>query len=49
MSSVIHWPDVHIVAGSRDRRRGSAWSISAWLPESSNVRAAPSVIASGQL
>ena len=49
MRSVIHCPEVHMVAGSRDKNRGSAWSISVWLPESRSVRAAPSVMASGQL
>ncbi len=47
--SVIHWPEVQARAGSRAIRRGTARSITAWLPASSSVRAAPSVIASGQL
>ena len=47
--SVIHCPEVHAVAGSVDRSRGTARAISAWLPLSSSVRAAPSVIASGQV
>ena len=49
MRSVIHWPLVQNRAGSRLVRRGTARSISAALPESSSVRAAPSVIASGQV
>ena len=46
--SVIHWPLVQNAAGSRLVRRGTARSMSAWLPESSSTRAAPSVMASGQ-
>jgi hypothetical protein len=45
--SVIHWPEVHMRSGSRLISRGPAWSMSAWLPQSSRVRAAPSVMASG--
>ena len=47
--SVIHCPLVQNVAGSRAVRCGSARSISVALPDSSSVRAAPSVIASGQV
>jgi hypothetical protein len=47
--SVIHWPLVQHVAGSREVSRGTARSISSRTPVSSNVRAAPSVIASGQV
>ena len=46
--SVIHWPEVHMRAGSREVSRGTARSMSSALPASSSVRAAPSVIASGQ-
>jgi hypothetical protein len=46
--SVIHWPLVHARAGSREVSRGTARATSAALPASSSVRAAPSVIASGQ-
>jgi hypothetical protein len=45
--SVIHWPLVQKVAGSRAMRCGTAWAISRALPDSIRVRAAPSVIASG--
>jgi len=47
--SVIHWPLVQKLAGSREVRCGSARSINARLPDSSSVRAAPSVMASGQV
>ncbi len=36
-------------SGSRLISRAPAWSISAWLPLSRRVRAAPSVIASGHV
>ena len=49
LRSVIHWPLVQNRAGSRLVRRGTARSIRAWLPVASNVRAAPSVMASGQV
>jgi hypothetical protein len=47
--SVIHWPLVQKRSGSRVVSRGTARSMSGWLPVSSRVRAAPSVIASGQV
>jgi len=45
--SVIHWPLVHITAGSRLISRVTYSAISCWFPLPSRVRAAPSVIASG--
>jgi hypothetical protein len=47
--SVIHCPEVHACCGSRLVSRGTARSISSRSPCASNVAAAPSVIASGQL
>ncbi len=49
VDSVIHWPLVQNVAGSRLVRRGRARAMSAWLPLSCSVRAAPSVMARGQV
>jgi hypothetical protein len=46
--SVIHWPLVHALSGSRETRR-STTSTSAGPPWTSSVRAAASVIATGQL
>lgn len=46
--SVIHCPLVQNRAGSRAVSRGTARSASSRFPEASRVRAAPSVIASGQ-
>ena len=49
VDSVIHWPLVQKVAGSRLVRRGRARSMSGRLPLSCSVRAAPSVMARGQV
>ena len=43
----IHWPLVQNPDGSREVRCGTACEISRALPDSSSVRAAPSVMASG--
>ncbi len=49
VDSVIHWPLVQKVAGSRLVRWGTARSMRGWLPELSKVRVAPSVMARGQV
>ena len=48
LASVIHWPLVQKRAGSREVRRGTARATSSGEADRVRVRAAPSVIASGQ-
>ncbi len=49
MLSVIHCPEVHAWLGSRESRRGMARWRSSGVACASSVRAAPSVIDSGQV